>query len=837
MASEHKSLSDERPLNEFDARSLASAPDPLSKEELHLTDAFFRATNYLTVGQIYLRENPLLQEPLKVAHIKPRLLGHFGTSPGLNLVYVHANRLIRQTNADILLMVGPGHGGPAIVANVYLERTWEEVYPKGGVSNDLAGLRKLFRQFSAPGGIPSHCSPDVPGSIHEGGELGYVLTHAFGAAFDNPDLIVLAIVGDGEAETGPLEGSWKGISFLSPVHDGAVLPVLHLNDGKIGSPTVLGRESDALVRARFESYGYEVLFVEGDEPLKVHQDYAKAQEYAYAKIRAIQREARANGSKGVAGFGRPKWPMIVLRTPKGWTGPKKVDGVQIEGTPRSHQVPLSGVRDNPAHLAQLESWLRSYRPEELFTKEGALREELQALTPKGSKRMSATPYANGGGHNGGKGARQLQIPALEKYALKVTSPGGDARQCSTAQLGQLCRDLYGSNPTAFRFFCPDETASNRFQALYETQQRAWQETVKPEIDEALGPQGRVMEVLSEHNVNGWLEGYILTGRHALLATYEAFSMVFLSMTLQTVKWLEVVAGSDKELPLTWRKPVPSVNILLTSTCWRNDHNGFSHQGPGFLDALITKKGSVVRAYLPPDANCLLVTAEHVFNTQNRVNVIVQDKQVQLQYLSLDEARAHFKAGISRWGWASNDGPNGSAQEPDVIVASCGDCMTLESLAAVAYLRQQAPSLRIRFINVLDLFRLYTPDRHPHGATEEQFVEWFTEDKPVVVAFHSYPTAWHQLVHRRSNPIRFHVRGYSENGTTTTPFLMCVLNEVSRFDLAQLVLKHARNPPANAAAIVEDCHRRLAEARAYAIENMEDMPEIDKFKWEREWIKK
>jgi len=812
---------DQRSVKEFDGRSLASSPDPLSQEELRLINAWFRAANYLTIGQIYLRENPLLHEPLAVPHIKPRLLGHFGTSPGLNLIYVHANRLINQTEADCLLMVGPGHGGPAIVANVYMEGTWGEIYKNKGITNDVAGLRKLFRQFSAPGGIPSHCSPDVPGSIHEGGELGYVLTHAFGAAFDNPDLVVLAVVGDGEAETGPLEGSWKGISFLSPVHDGAVLPILHLNDGKIGSPTILGRESDHLVRARFESYGYEPLFVEGDDPTLVHQAFAKTLRYAYDKIRAIQREYRANGEKGDKG-GRPQWPMIVLRTPKGWTGPKQVDGITIEGTPRSHQVPLSGVREKPDHLKILEDWLRSYKPDELFTKEGQLVEELRALAPKGNKRMSAQPVTNGG-----LNPKALVIPDLAKYAVKVTSPGGGDRVCSTGQLGQLCRELYSLNPTNFRFVCPDEAASNRFQALFETQQRAWRQEVKP-TDDALGPTGRVMEVLSEHNVNGWLEGYTLTGRHGLLATYEAFAMVFLSMTLQSVKWLETVAGTDEEGGLTWRKPLPSLNILLTSTCWRNDHNGFSHQGPGFLDALITKKGTVVRAYLPPDANSLLVTAEHCFNTQNRVNVIVQDKQVQLQFLTLQEAREHFKNGISRWAWASNDV---QGEDPDIIVASAGDCMALESLAAVAYLREKAPGLTIRYVNVLDLFRLYTNDRHPHGASDARFEELFTTDTHVVVAFHSYPTAWHQLIHRRPNPQRFHVRGYSENGTTTTPFQMCALNKVSRFDLAMLALKQARRKPANTDELLADCQRRLKEAREYAFEHMEDPADIDKFKWQ------
>jgi xylulose-5-phosphate/fructose-6-phosphate phosphoketolase len=780
---------------------------PLAREELDGLDALWRAANYLTVGQIYLQDNPLLREPLRPEHVKPRLLGHWGTSPGLSLLYVHLERLIRRTDANVIFLAGPGHGGPAVVANVYLEGTYSEIYP--AIGEDAAGMRALFRQFSTPGGVPSHVGPATPGSIHEGGELGYVLTHAFGAAFDNPDLLVVAVVGDGEAETGPLEGSWKGVSFLNPVHDGAVLPVLHLNGYKISGPTVLGRSSDEDIHHLLTGHGYEPRFVSGDDPMLVHQALAATLDEAYARIREIQAEARAAGKL----TRRPRWPAIVLRTPKGWTGPRQVDGKPIEGTFRSHQVPVSDVRQNPEHLAILEAWMKSYRPEALFDARGRLLPELAALLPRGERRMGANPHANGG-----RLSVPLELPDFARYAVPVAQPGLTKRE-STRQLGELLRDVYQANPRSFRLFCPDETSSNRLGAVFEHEARC---LVAPPVagDDHVSPEGRVMEVLSEHNCEGWLEGYLLTGRHGLFATYEAFALVVASMTTQHAKWLEA------SVDLPWRASVPSLNVLLTSTCWRNDHNGFSHQGPGFMDTILSKKGTVARVYLPPDANCLLSVADHCLRSQDYVNLVIIDKQPQLQWLDLEAARAHCARGASTWTWASSDGDD----EPDVVLACAGDSATLETLAAAAWLRQEAPGLRVRVVNVVDLMSLFAPDQHPHGMSEGRFTELFTRDTDVVFAYHGYPGAVHQLVHGRPHPERFHVRGYREEGTTTTPFDMVVLNGMSRFHLAIEALRRARRRPADATRLTAECHARLAQHAAYVREHLEDLPEIRDWTW-------
>ena len=776
------------------------APGPMGAQELRDLDAWFRAANYLTVGQIYLRANPLLRERLLPEHIKPRLLGHWGTSPGINLIYAHLNRLVRATGQETILLVGPGHGGPAVVANVYLEGIWSEVYPE--VTQDAEGLRKLFRQFSTPHGIPSHVGPTTPGSMHEGGELGYVLTHAFGAAFDNPKLLVVAIVGDGEAETGPLEGSWKGVSFLNAARDGAVLPILHLNGYKISGPTVLGRKSDEDIRSLLAGHGYEARFVEGTEPMLVHQAFAATLFDCHARIRKLQRGGEA----------RPRWPAIVLRTPKGWTGPDVVDGVQIQGTFRAHQVPLGAVRENPEHLRLLEAWLRSYRPEELFDERGALVPALQALAPAGEKRMSASPHANGG-----RLLEPLDLPDFAHYALEVNEPGR-VRAESTKQLGLLLRDLYRRSPKTFRLFSPDETNSNRLGAVFEVTGRAFQERLEPG-DAHLGPDGRVMEVLSEHNCQGWLEGYLLTGRHGLFCTYEAFALIVASMATQHAKWLEMCQA------LPWRKPVASLNYLLTSTCWRNDHNGFSHQGPGFLDTITSKKGTVARAYLPPDANCLLSVADHCLRSRGYVNLIIIDKQPQLQWLDLDAAKDHCSRGASIWKWAGNTAGSPSEGEPDIVLGCAGDTSTLETVAAAQWLRQNAPGLRVRVVNVVDLMTLFSPDQHPHGMREQAFCELFTRDIDVVFAFHGYPNLLHQFLHGRPNPARFHVRGYREEGTTTTPFDMVVLNGMSRFHLAAEALRRARRPPDNARQLIEECFAQLAQHRRYIEEHLEDQPAI------------
>jgi xylulose-5-phosphate/fructose-6-phosphate phosphoketolase len=780
----------------------------LKQDELQLLQRYWHAANYLTIGQVYLQDNPLLKEPLRPEHIKPRLLGHWGTSPGLNLIYVHLNRLIKEHDANVIYLAGPGHGGPAILANVYLEGTYSEIYPE--VTQDEQGMRHLFRQFSTPGGVPSHVSVQTPGSIHEGGELGYVLAHAFGAAFDNPDLIVAAVVGDGEAETGPLEGAWKSLAFLNPCRDGAVLPILHLNEYKISGPTVLGRESDEQIRQLLSGHGYTVYFVAGDDPDQVHQDFARTLEQCYSQIRAYQEDARQKGVQE-----RPAWPMIVLRTPKGWTGPKEVDGVPVEGTFRSHQVPVADVRSKPEHLAILEQWLRSYHPEELFDENGHLGPELVTLAPQGERRMGANPHANGG-----KLLVDLDLPLIKDYAIKVIEPGTEYHE-STRQLGKFMRDIFVRNThlQKFRLFCPDETNSNRLGNVFEVENRCFMNQLLP-IDDHLSPDGRVMEVLSEHLCQGWLEGYLLTGRHGLFATYEAFAMVSASMTVQHAKWLQ------EAIKLPWRKPVSSLNILLTSTCWRNDHNGFSHQGPGLIDTVLSKKGTVARIYLPPDANCLLSIADHCFRSRNHVNLIVIDKQPQLQWLNMEDAAAHCAKGLSTWHWASND----DGVEPDVVLACAGDVATLETIAAAWWLRHRIPELKVRVVNVVDLMTLYPPYFHPHGLEDKAFADRFTLDAPVVFAFHGYQRAIHEMVHGRPDASRFHVRGFIEEGTTTTPFDMVVRNGMSRYDLCIEAMRRAHRVQKLTPPLIQECEDMLVKHEAYVRTNMEDMPEIRNWVW-------
>jgi xylulose-5-phosphate/fructose-6-phosphate phosphoketolase len=766
---------------------------------------WWEAANYLTVAQIYLQENPLLREPLRPEHITPRLLGHWGTSPGLNLVFAQLNRLIRRTGQDALYIAGPGHGGPAFVANVYMEGTWSEIYPETG--QDLEGLRRLVRQFSTPGGIPSHVSVPVPGSIHEGGELGYALVHAFGAAFENPDLLVVAVVGDGEAETGPLEGSWKGVRFLNPARDGAVLPILHLNEAKISGPTVLGRAPEEDVVGLLRAHGYEPVVVSGSDPPAVHAEFARRLDEAHGRIGEVQRRAREQGVQD-----RPRWPAIVLRTPKGWTGPREVDGKPVEGTFRSHQVPVSAVRQNPEHLRILEAWMRSYRPEAHFEENGALAGALRELAPEGEKRLGATPNANGG-----RLRRPLEVPALGSYEVAVKRRGA-TRAETTRPLGALLRDVIAGNRDRFRLFCPDEANSNRLDAVFEVDDRCLMDA-RPE-DEDFSPDGRVMEVLSEHLCQGWLEGFGLTGRHGLFATYEAFAMVSASMLIQHAKWLEAAEG------LEWRAPVSSLNVLLTSTCWRNDHNGFSHQGPGLIDTMISLRGSVTRIYFPPDANTLLPVAEHCLESTDYVNLIVVDKQDHLQYLSLEEGREHAAAGASRWEWAGSE----DGDDPDLVLASIGDVPTMESLAAAALLREHTPDLRFRFVNVVDLMSLPPPDVHPHGMEAERFRSLFGDEVDVVTAFHGYARALHQILHGRPRPSRFHVRGYNEVGTTTTPFDMVVLNRMSRYHLAAEAVRRAPRRPAGADQLEQHCEQMLARHERYIREHLTDMPEVADWAW-------
>ncbi|MGD0811766.1 MAG: phosphoketolase family protein, partial [Acidimicrobiales bacterium] len=730
---------------------------PLSETEALLIDAYWRAANYLSVGQIYLLDNPLLREPLQAEHVKRRLLGHWGTTPGLNFIYAHMNRVIRNFDLDAIYVMGPGHGGPAAVANAYLEGTYGEFYP--GITSDENGMRALFRQFSFPGGIPSHVAPETPGSIHEGGELGYALSHAFGAAFDNPDLLVCCIVGDGEAETGPLATGWHSNKFLNPVGDGAVLPILHLNGYKIANPTVLARIGDDELTSLLEGYGYEVHWVSGDDPATMHQLMAATMDRVVERIGSIQRSAREMGDST-----RPRWPMIVFRSPKGWTGPKMVDGLATEGTWRSHQVPLAEVHTNPEHRAQLESWLRSYRPEELFDDNGSVIPELAALPPKDEQRMSANPHANGG-----LLLRDLVLPDFRQYAAPESRPGTTLSEATKA-LGMFLRDVMVANPSNFRVFGPDEVASNRLQAVFEVTDRQWDAQTLAS-DDHLAPEGRVMEVLSEHQCQGWLEAYLLTGRHGLFTSYEAFIHIIDSMFNQHAKWLKVTKG------IPWRRPVASLNYLLSSHVWRQDHNGFSHQDPGFIDHVVNKKAEVIRVYLPPDTNTLLSVADHCLRSRHYVNVIVAGKQPSLNYLSMEDAVLHCTRGIGIWDWASNDGG-----DPDVVMACCGDVPTLETLAAVDILRQELPSLKVRVVNVVDLMRLQPATEHPHGLSDKEFDNIFTTERPVIFAYHGYPWLVHRLTYRRNNHANMHVRGYKEEGTTTTPFDMVMLNDLDRFHL-------------------------------------------------------
>lgn len=787
---------------------MSNSPQPLSAALLKKMDAYWRAANYLSVGQIYLLDNPLLKLPLKLEHVKPRLLGHWGTSPGLNFIYVHLNRVIRQHDLNMLYVTGPGHGGPGVVANTYLEGTYSELYPD--VSQDEAGLQKLFKQFSFPGGIASHTAAEIPGSINEGGELGYSLMHAYGAAFDNPDLVVACVVGDGEAETGALATSWHSNKFLNPVHDGAVLPILHLNGYKIAGPTVLARISHDELEALFRGYGYTPFFVEGDDPAQVHQAMAAALDTALQDIRRIQAEARGRGFQG-----RPAWPMIILRTPKGWTGPKSVDGLPTEGSWRSHQVPLSGLAANPEHLAILERWMKSYRPEELFDATGRLRPELVELAPAGERRMSANPHANGG-----LLLRQLKLPDFRDYAVQVDAPGAIEAE-ATRVSGAFLRDVMKLNMAQrnFRIFGPDETASNRLSSVFEVTGRTYTDTILAS-DTDLAADGRVMEILSEHMCQGWLEGYLLTGRHGFFSCYEAFIHIVGSMFNQHAKWLKVSA----EIP--WRRPIASLTYLLTSHVWRQDNNGFSHQDPGFIDHVVNKKAEVVRVYLPPDANTLLSVTDHCLRSRNYVNVIVAGKQPAPQWLSMEAAVRHCTSGLGLWAWASND----AGSEPDVVMACAGDVPTLETLAAVEFLREHLPDIKVRVVNVVDLMTLLSPSAHPHGISDPEFDALFSRDKPVIFAYHGYPSLIHRLVHRRTNHVNFHVHGYQEEGTITTPFDMTVLNRMDRFSLARAVIERVAGSGADAAYATQLIRDKLIEHRHYIRQHGEDMPEIRNWKW-------
>ncbi|MFJ2082801.1 phosphoketolase [Micromonospora chokoriensis] len=781
----------------------------LTDEELRRLDAYWRAANYLTVGQIYLLDNPLLREPLTADDIKPRLLGHWGTSPGLNLIYAHLNRVIVARDLNAMLVTGPGHGGPAIVANTWLEGTWSERYHD--VARDEAGMSRLFRQFSFPGGIPSHVAADVPGSIHEGGELGYALSHAYGAAFDHPDLVVACVIGDGEAETGPLAGSWLSNVFLNPARDGAVLPILHLNGYKIANPTVLARIPEADLLDLLRGSGYQPYMVAGDDPAQVHRILAATMDRALDEIAEIQRRARSQGV-----VERPRWPMIVLRTPKGWTGPREVDGAQVEGTFHAHQVPLSGVRDNPAHLAELERWLRSYRPEELFDATGAPVDEVRTLPPRGDRRMSANPVTNGG-----VVLRDLTLPDFRDYAVEVPEPG-QPMAGATGALGPWIRDVISANPQTFRLFGPDEVASNRLGAAFEVTDRAWVAATVPG-DDHLSPDGRVMEVLSEHLCQGWLEGYLLTGRHGVFTSYEAFIHIVDSMLNQHAKWLKVTRA------IPWRQPLASLNYLLSSHVWRQDHNGFSHQDPGFIDHVVNKKAEVVRVYLPPDANTLLATMDHCLRSRHYINVVVAGKQPAPNWLTMTEAIQHTRRGLGIWEWASNDG----GSEPDVVLACCGDVPTLEALAAVELLRQHLPELKVRLVNVVDLMRLQPDTEHPHGLTDKEFDTIFTADRTVIFAYHGYPWLIHRLTYRRTNHENLHVRGYKEEGTTTTPFDMVMLNDLDRFHLVIDVIDRVPGLAARAAHLRQQMADARQAARDYTRQYGEDDPQVAEWRWVRE----
>jgi xylulose-5-phosphate/fructose-6-phosphate phosphoketolase len=776
-------------------------------DELELIDAYWRAANYLSVGQIYLLDNPLLREPLKVEHVKPRLLGHWGTTPGLNLLYAHMNRAIRARGLNAIYVTGPGHGGPAMVANTYLEGTYSEVYP--AIGEDEEGMRRLFRQFSFPGGVPSHVAPETPGSIHEGGELGYALVHAYGAVFDSPDLVALCVVGDGEAETGPLAASWHSNKFVNPARDGAVLPVLHLNGYKIANPTVLARIPEDELRALLEGYGHAPRFVEGDEPAAVHEALVEVLDASLDEIARIQQSARAGPVE------RPRWPMIVLRTPKGWTGPKQVDGQPAEGTFRSHQVPLANLSENPEHLRQLEDWMRSYRPEELFDDGGALRPELRTLRPEGDRRMGANPHANGG-----LLLHDLRLPDFRDYAVDVDEPATSTSE-ATQVLGTWVRDVMRANEASsnFRVFGPDETASNRLGAVFEVTDRAWM-AEQADGDDHLSPDGRVLEVLSEHLCQGWLEGYLLTGRHGLFSSYEAFIHIVDSMFNQHAKWLKVT----RQIP--WRQPIASLNYLLSSHVWRQDHNGFSHQDPGFIDHVVNKKAEIVRVYLPPDANCLLSVADHCLRSRDYVNVIVAGKQPSLDYLSMDDAITHCTRGIGIWDWASS----ADRGEPDVVLACAGDIPTLETLAAAALLREHLADVRVRVVNVVDLMRLQPESQHPHGLPDAEFDALFTTSRPVIFAYHGYPSLIHRLAYRRRNHDNMHVRGYREEGTTTTPFDMVMLNGLDRFHLVMDVIDRVPGLGERAAGLRQQMADERLRHRAYTREHGDDSPDVRDWTW-------
>jgi xylulose-5-phosphate/fructose-6-phosphate phosphoketolase len=780
---------------------------PLSPQEAAKMDRYWRAANYLSVGQIYLHDNPLLREPLKIEHVKPRLLGHWGTTPGLNFIYLHMNRLIKARDLNAIYVTGPGHGGPGIVANTYLEGSYTELYPR--ITRDEEGMKRLFTQFSWPGGIPSHASPDTPGSIHEGGELGYSLLHAYGAAFDNPDLFVCCVVGDGEAETGPLATSWHSNKFLNPVRDGAVLPILHLNGYKIAGPTVLARLPEEELTELFHGYGYQPHYVEGHEPADMHQKMATVMDNIADQIQEIQQHARKKGSAT-----RPRWPMIILRTPKGWTGPREVDGVPIEGTFRAHQVPVTDLATKPEHLKILERWMQSYKPRELFDDHGRFLDELAELAPLGTRRMGMNPHANGG-----LLLKDLSLPDFRKYAVDVPSPGVVAEE-STRVLGRFLRDILKENESNqnFRIMGPDETASNRLNAVFEVTGRMSMAEILP-TDEDVSPVGRVMEVLSEHMCEGWLEGYLLTGRHGFFSCYEAFIHIVTSMFNQHAKWLESTRH------IAWRKPIASLNYLLTSHVWRQDHNGFSHQDPGFLDHMVNKKPEIVRVYLPPDANSLLSVGDHCLRSRNYVNVIVAGKQPELQWMDMETAIHHCKTGIGIWEWASND-----RGEPDVVLAAAGDVATLEIVAAASLLREHVPELKVRVVNVVDLMAMQPDTEHPHGLPEEQFDSIFTRNKPIIFAYHGYPWLIHRLSYRRTNHDNMHVRGYKEEGTTTTPFDMVVLNNMDRFSLATDALKRVSPAKPNSAQAIQKFQAKLGEHTEYIRAHGEDMPEITNWRW-------